>query len=188
MNIETVESVIRGNIEALDQGIELIESLSDSQYVHVATPFVSSSIGQHFRHLVDLFFSVVKGSECARVDYDNRRRGAEIETSRAVALSELNEIRDWMLDLAVKPNLVELGSKPIELVSEVTLTDTASVTMPTTLARELIFTSSHAVHHFAIVNIVAKMQGVKTSKALGIAPATASFIRDEQKQEEDATV
>ena len=178
MNKNIAEAVILGNIEALDQGIDLVKNLTDEQYQHVASPFVTSNIGQHFRHLVDLFFSLVNGSESGEIDYDFRRRGADIESSRFVAVSEMNSIKGWLTTL--KENSVHLDEldKPVSLKSEVTLSQTSSVTFDSTMLRELVFTSSHAVHHYAIINIIAKMQGVETNNALGIAPSTASFLRD----------
>lgn len=178
MNNMVVEAVIGGNIEALDQGLDVLNSLSDEQYTHVASPYVTSHIGQHFRHLVDLFFSVVNGARDGRIDYDTRRRGALIETSRAVAMEEINAIKAWMEGLLAESGADEIFTAPIDLTSEVTLENTNSVTFNSTLLRELVFTSSHAVHHFAIINIIAKMQGVATNEALGVAPASATFLRE----------
>ena len=183
MNCEVVKSVIRGNIEALDQGIQLVNMLTDDQYVHVASPYVTSNIGQHFRHLVDLFFAVVNGVKLGEINYDTRRRGSQIETSRAVALDELEVIKAWMEGLISESNSHFLFSEPVNLTSEVTLIDTCSVTLVSTLTRELVFTSSHAVHHFAIINIIAKLQGVKTDISLGVAPATATFLRETREKE-----
>ena len=177
MNDTVVESVIQGNLEALDQGLKLVESLTDEQYTYVAKPFVTSNIGQHFRHLVDLFLAVVNGAEKHEINYDDRRRGALIESSRAAAVDELKHIKSWMLDLAKEPYKVAQAEETLRLKTEVTLNDTASVTFKSTLLRELVFTSSHAVHHFALINIIAKMQGVQTDQAFGVAPATASFLR-----------
>ncbi len=178
MNNKIAEAVITGNIEALDQGIELVENLTDEQYQYVASPYVSSNIGQHFRHLVDMFFSIVNGSESGEIDYDFRRRGASIESSRLVAISEMKNIKNWLLNIQKNTQIVEGLNQPISLKSEVTLNQTSSVTFESSLLRELVFTSSHAVHHYAIINIIAKMQGVKTDTSLGIAPSTASFLRD----------
>ena len=58
MKEAATKSVILGNVEAVQQGMRLIQSLTDEQYQYVAAPYVSSSIGQHFRHLIDLFCAV----------------------------------------------------------------------------------------------------------------------------------
>ena len=176
--VERAQSVIRGNLEALDQAMAILDCLTDDQYTHIATPFASSSIGQHFRHLADMFWAVVQYSQEALIDYDLRRRGADIEVSKASALAELKEIYRWMLKLVEAQ--IDL-SVSLQLKTEVMLTSTETVQLPSSLERELIFASSHAVHHFALINMIAKLQGVCLPNGTGIAPATASFIRKEKQ-------
>ena len=60
-----------------------------------------------------------------------------------------------------------------------TLEETESTVIPTTEIRELVFVGSHAVHHYALISIIAQLQGIETEENLGIAPATASFLREE---------
>ena len=64
------------------------------------------------------------------------------------------------------------------MVSEVSLSETESVCISSSFIRELIFTSSHTVHHYALISVLAKLQGAKIQSGVGVAPATASFIRD----------
>ena len=95
--------VIRGNIEAIHQGIDLISALSDEQYVHIASPYVSSSIGAHFRHVVDMYSALMTSDSEQQVsdivDYDVRRRGALIEKRRDIAIEELRSLEDWITQL-----------------------------------------------------------------------------------------
>lgn len=179
MNVTEVGLVIKGNAEAINQGVNLISLISDEQYTHIASPYVSSSIGEHFRHIVDLYLAVMNGIEKGVIDYDVRRRGAPIETSRAHAIKELEGIGQWMGKMwdYVQGALVD-ADKPVMVLSEVSLRDTERVRVESTYARELIFTSSHAVHHFSVIGIIAKLQNIDVEAGLGVAPATASYIRD----------
>jgi len=178
MKSNEARSVIVGNIEAIDQGIELVGKLTDSQYCHVAAPYVQSSIGQHFRHVVDMFFAIVASSSEGIIDYDRRRRGAAIETERQAALNELAQAREAMQGLLSEIELL-LEQPPVAIKSEVTIEQTHSVVINSTTLRELIFTSSHAVHHYALISVIAKLQGISLDKNVGIAPATATFLRNE---------
>ena len=183
--------VIRGNIEAIHQGIDLISALSDEQYVHIASPYVSSSIGAHFRHVVDMYSALMTSDSEQQVsdivDYDVRRRGALIEKRRDIAIEELRSLEDWITQLTnnaseasnVGDAIVKQKQQSISLKSEVTLSDSCSVIVETSLIRELIFVGSHAVHHYALINVIAKLQGVTLSGSLGIAPATATFLREQ---------
>lgn len=187
--------VIRGNIEAIHQGIDLISSLSDEQYVHIASPYVSSSIGAHFRHVVDMYNALmvndVNKQTVGIVDYDVRRRGALIEERRDVALEELQSLERWIMQLV--DNMpescdVDVPSKQkcqsILVKNEVTLSDSHSVIVESSLVRELIFVGSHAVHHYALIQVIAKLQGVVLSGSLGVAPATATFLREQSAKAE----
>jgi hypothetical protein len=51
------------------------------------------------------------------------------------------------------------------------------VVVPTTLGRELLFLSSHTVHHFALVAQYCRAAGVEPEQDFGKAPATRAFER-----------
>lgn len=190
--------VIRGNIEAIHQGIDLISALSDEQYVHIASPYVSSSIGAHFRHVVDMYNALMvkvakesNGQTAGIVDYDIRRRGALIEERRDIAIEELQSLERWITQLVDNaPESCDLDTsvspkwQPILVKNEVTLSDSHSVIVESSLIRELIFVGSHAVHHYALIQVIAKLQGVVLSGSLGIAPATATFLREQDANAE----
>lgn len=182
--------VIRGNIEAIHQGLDLISALSDEQYVHIASPYVSSSIGMHFRHVVDMYSALMANDSRQQVtdiiDYDSRRRGALIEERRDIAIKELRSLEHWIMHLADAESALcdadvieKQKQQSISVKSEVTLSDSHSVIVESSLIRELIFVSSHAVHHYALIGVIAKLQGVALSGSLGIAPATATFLREQ---------
>lgn len=178
MNLNALRSIVSGNIQAIDQGMSLISSLSDHQYRQVTSPHVMSSIGQHFRHVVDMFLAVTNSGDTGIVDYDRRRRGADIEVDRSAAVRELGVIKHWMQDclrrLEEDPRVLQCA---VRIKTEVTLEETNSVEMPSTLLRELAFTSSHAVHHYSLISVIAKLQGVSVHDNFGVAPATATFLR-----------
>ena len=205
------EHVISGNIEALEQGIELLNGMTDEQYQHVAEPYVASSIGAHFRHILDMFRALTdkiadgqfgkstadesqmleenvrslssfvsseeSGVDC--IDYDYRRRGHCVESQRSVALDELRDILKVMHSLRANhsKDLIK-ADQPLEIKTEVTLNSTHSIFLTSTVLRELIFVSSHAVHHYAVITIIAKLQGIRLVDHMGMAPATVSYLRD----------
>lgn len=182
---QNIKSIVAGNIQAIDQALSFLHQLNDAQYTSVQAPYVTSSIGQHMRHIVDVFFAITCRVDPVTIDYDVRRRGAEIETSRIVAIEELHQVRDWMASFEILPDAIN-QNHPINIRTEVALEDTQSVELPTTIARELVFTSSHAVHHFALISIIAKLQGIELDESFGLAPATATFIRNEAQEEEQS--
>jgi uncharacterized damage-inducible protein DinB len=163
-----------GNLESLDQMITFIDSLSDSEYQHSPKPWFDSSIGQHLRHIIDLFHALMHGTS-EEVNYDIRRRGAPVETDKEIGLNELNEIRDWVSRIS------EDDINQDTLVhTETALYTQQTDTFKSSFGRELCFASSHLVHHLAIMAAVAKMAGKNVDSKLGLAPATATFVREQE--------
>lgn len=175
--------IAEGNFEALDQGIELLNSLSDKQYQCVVSDYVSSSIGQHFRHILDMYHAVLQAMKLLPtaqpakqplLDYDQRRRGARVETDRSAAITELQLIRRQL-----ERHCQSAFDATIQIKTEVSLDHSQCITLQSTLARELIFTSAHAIHHYALIKVIAKLQGVELDPSLGMAPASASYARQQ---------
>jgi len=167
-----LKSIIDGNIESLEQGQNLIDSISTEAYQQGASPIANSSIGEHFRHILDMYFALMSGFGKGVVDFNTRRRGAEIEKNPKAAIDQIRQIKQWLLQLDVDCD------QELLLNTEVALHNTRSVEIESYLARELVFASSHAVHHYAVVSIIAKLQGLEVDNALGIAAATATNLRD----------
>lgn len=163
-----------GNLESLDQMIMFIDSLSESEYQYIPTPLFDSSIGQHLRHIVDLFLALMNGAN-EEINYDIRRRGAPIETDSNIGLKELNEIRDWISKITED----DINQNTL-IHTETALHTQQTDTFKSSFGRELCFASSHLVHHLAIMAAIAKMAGKNVDSTLGLAPATATFVREQE--------
>lgn len=73
----------------------------------------------------------------------------------------------------------DVARRVVRVKSEISLQKSASVTLESSLMRELVFVGSHTVHHYALIKVIANDQGLQVSSNFGIAPATASFLRNE---------
>lgn len=171
--VEQCRKVIKGNVEGLDQGIALLTAMTNEQYCMRAQPYITSSIGEHLRHILDLYYAL--NENIAVIDYDVRRRGSLVESCRMTGLSELQQIKTWLLSL--QP---EVMNKAVLMSTEVSVIDTQVVQVETTLIRELIFVSTHAIHHYALMDASAKLCEVETPENMGLAPATLTALRNDQ--------
>jgi len=169
---EQFRIVIQGNIEGLDQGIALLESMTNEQYCMGAKPYVASSIGEHLRHILDLYYSVQGAIDSNVVDYDVRRRGALIESCRKTGLDELFTIKAWLISLHYSD-----ANKSVMVSTEVSVISTMIAEVKSTLLRELVFVSAHAIHHYALMTVSAKLCDFQAPKDMGVAPATLTSIR-----------
>jgi hypothetical protein len=163
-------SAIEGCLEVLTQASRCLDMLDDDDYKASVKPYVTSSIGEHFRHWLDVFQAIYQAGMV--IDYNKRRRGHAVETSRLIAQAEIAELTDWLMNLSEK----EL-KKTVNLVTEVALSHTQACFMSSTLEREITFAALHANHHFAMVKVTANLMNKPIEADFGIAPATASFLR-----------
>ena len=166
--------MITSQIETLEQAKYFINQLSDSEYTAVLSPHFTGSAGAHIRHIVDHFLAL-KNNEHGVVNYNARHRFCAIESSKEVAIKAINEIQHWLENLSST-----LLYQRVTVLSEVSVTQTLNYETQSTYARELMFVSSHAVHHYAMLKLIASMQGVNIASNFGLAPATLSFAREQQ--------
>jgi hypothetical protein len=61
--------------------------------------------------------------------------------------------------------------------------DLPQITVPSSLGREVLYSIEHAIHHFALIKIIATEMGFELSDGFGVAPATMAHA---QKQAETA--
>ena len=172
------QEIIQANIEALTQGKELLSNIADSHYVYICEPYTKSTIGEHIRHVVDMYEALMVVDQAHLVDYDKRSRGSSVERSRPDACSAIDKILQWM-DVVGDGNETQFFAANLLVKSEVRLDVSSSVTLGSSLARELVFVSSHTVHHYAVISMIAKLQNLDVSQYFGVAPATVSFLRNE---------
>jgi hypothetical protein len=123
-------------------------------------------VGGHVRHCLDHVGAVVQATRTGIVEYDRRRRGTEVETCRAAAVRQIEDItkRLGTLDASMldEPVLVETQ---IEAGSAMILTRS-------TVCREVAFVISHTIHHNAIVAQLLAGRDVPLDTRFGLAPAT----------------
>jgi hypothetical protein len=166
----SVSTIILGCEEVLNQGLNFLESISQSDYVAVCTPHMESSIGEHFRHWLDLFHLLASAED--KVDYNIRRRGHAVERDIEVAKKEIAMLNKWLCDIGDACLGAVIQVELETLVSKKAIDEASS-----TLGRELSFVALHATHHFAMIKLAASMQGIRAVSNFGVAPSTASFRR-----------
>lgn len=171
-----MNEIVKGCIEVVNQGKCFLNSITGDSYVKVVKPFFISSSGEHMRHILDHFTALKNGLDNGLIDYDQRQRGSHIETKKSLALLRLNEIEQWIISL--DENSLD---QPLIVKSEVALSETLVTKTTSTLARELMFATSHAVHHYATIAVAIQMLNLTLDKNFGIAPATASYFRTTDK-------
>jgi len=165
--------MISSQLEILEQACLYLKGITQEDYVEIITPNFISSAGSHVRHIIDHYQSVISGLENGIIDYDLRLRGSKVEENPTLALKKFEEISAWMKGLTSN----ELNQS-VSLSTEVSTSTKEVQIVSSSLARELIFVGSHAVHHYAMIAQISFAQTTQANTSFGIAPATATFLRE----------
>lgn len=142
----------------------VISQLTPAQYHRPLPEFDGSSLGQHFRHILEFFQCLEDGCQSGTVDYAARNRNPVYETNPEIA-SAAFEAFDYALpkfDLA----------QPIQVRAE--FGADARPCYESTIGRELLFVYDHAIHHLAIIKIglICHYPDISVDKDLGVSPST----------------
>ncbi|MFT7515937.1 MAG: hypothetical protein ACI9QL_005173 [Candidatus Omnitrophota bacterium] len=167
--------IIDDNIRFLEQGIQLLKGVADEDYVRVAPPLYSNGVGGHFRHCLDHYVNLLNGIDSSVVDYDARARELEIETNRTYAIRCIGDLIDRLKALPEDAPERALSCK-MDCGSEDTLRMSGS-----SVRRELQFLISHTVHHYALIAMMLRHQGIEPHPDFGVAPSTLRY-RESQLQ------
>lgn len=165
--------MLKSHIKVLQQAFDLLNNITPEDFQRVMQPHMSGSIGQHLRHVVDHYLALENGYEFGLIDYDQRNREANIEVSINAARETIQAVQEWLAKLTD----ADLR-KPVQVRSEISLSERIIEDCPSTLAREIMFVSSHAVHHFSLIAIIRSLQGQPVPEFFGYAPTTISYLTD----------
>jgi hypothetical protein len=122
---------------------DLLEVLTDEQYVRQIKLLSNATLGQHTRHIIEFFIELNAGYAIGRVNYDKRKRDYSIETSRACAMDSLTMV----ISRLHKEN------KALILTVDYSNDKEEMGAVETNYNRELVYNLEHTVHHMALLRI-----------------------------------
>ncbi|MEP7317912.1 MAG: hypothetical protein ABI921_04210 [Panacibacter sp.] len=147
----------------------ILQLLSAAQYTQKGKLLSNATIGQHVRHIIELFICLNKGYETGIVNYDSRERNQQIETSKQIATSLLKEIYE------------QLDKPDKSLMLEACYDDNAekTITIATNYYREIAYNLEHAVHHMALIRVgVTEVSNIKLPEGFGVASSTIKYRKE----------
>lgn len=168
-----ITTVIASNVAALHTGRGIISELGDEHYNFVCSPYTSSSIGSHFRHIIDHYECLFVGLEHGYIDYDQRARNPLVEQHTQHALQQLDATVDAVQALDSAVNLEPNLKLSVNLCT--TIEGARETAFESTLHRELVFLHGHTTHHFSLVAMLMRLIDLPVDDTLGIAPSTLAY-------------
>lgn len=154
---------------------DLLQRVNEETYSRPLSLFNGSSIGQHFRHIIDFYGCMANNAQDGRLDYAHRQRDTRVETEPAYAAEMLERFFNKLKDLD--------ETTSVEVVADFSsdFNETRPV-VTSCIGREMMYAYDHAVHHLAIIKMGLKSvaPGFEMDKNLGVAPSTVKHWSGQQ--------
>lgn len=145
------------------QLVEALNLLDDSIYTMPHKVLFNSTIGQHVRHVIELYIELEKGKNSGTVNYDKRERDYQIESNKEYAILLLQGIAD------------NLSSKDERLMLQVgyDASKTEMIGIQTNYFREIAYNIEHTIHHMALIRIgFSIIANIELPSEFGVASST----------------
>ena len=147
----------------LSENIELLRQLTNDKKKKKNPELSNATIGEHMRHIIELFGCLLENYDYGLINYDDRKRDLLLQTDKNEAIAIIEK---YLLELD-KPNkplsLTHNCFSPIELLQ-------------TNYFRELIYNLEHSIHHQALIKVALhSLPHIKIPNSFGVAPSTLEY-------------
>jgi hypothetical protein len=160
--------------DVLQQGGIFLDRIGDETYSRRLEGEFAASLGAHYRHVLDHFLCLAEGIRTGQVNYDERRRNPQLESSVKCARLVTEALIDEFGSLSH-----ELLQRECTVRYSVVYGESKGEAVSSNLAREVMFCVGHAIHHYAILRLLCAAAGVKLPYEFGIAPSTLKHLETE---------
>ena len=145
-----------------------LEQLEPVQYAQPCKHLFNATIGQHVRHVIELFQCLEIGYGSGIVNYEKRKRDIRIETDKDFAIELLKEIRENVhrenIPLLLETSYDEHSDQLIQIESN--------------YYREIAYNLEHAIHHMALIRVgINEVSDIELPSEYGVASSTIKHQR-----------
>lgn len=145
---------------------DALEKLSDEQYTRPSRILFKATIGQHVRHIIELFQCLENGYTEGVVNYEKRKRDYRIETDKEFAGHLLRSLFRQIS----RPN------KAITLEAEDYNESLETVRIPSNYYREIAYNLEHTIHHMALIRVgINEVADITLPDEFGVAYSTIKY-------------
>jgi hypothetical protein len=149
--------------ETLVQLSNVIQELTFDEYLEKIPLLSNATIGEHTRHIIELFQQLVAGYCLGVINYDDRQRDLRLQTDIDFALESIATIISYL-------------SKSDKDLTIISIYNNQSKSIRTNYFRELLFNIEHCIHHQAIIKIgLIYLNKGNVSANFGIAKSTIAY-------------
>ena len=151
---------IRKTLEELSH---LVSKLSNDDYCCPCYDLSNATIGEHTRHIIEMFECLENQYENGVINYDNRKRDYLIQTNTVFAKECIDSIS----------NQIEKPNKNLKLQQ---IVDGEELLIESNYHRELLYNLEHCIHHQALIKVaIIQSATVDVDENFGVARSTIEY-------------
>ncbi|MFM6926076.1 MAG: hypothetical protein ACKOU7_11285 [Ferruginibacter sp.] len=157
-------SIFNKSAEALNSLVHVLKQLPDAaSYTNPCEALSNATIGQHSRHIIELYQCLLAGYPSGKINYDDRKRNPLYENDTAAAIAVIGDILQ---------NL-EQPDKQVQIFCG-TMENTASI--ESNYYREVLYNLEHCIHHQALIKVaLLSISNLTIDHGFGVAPSTLQY-------------
>ena len=149
--------------KTLNELLDLLSQISDSDYSCPCRDLSNATIGEHTRHIIEMFQCLENQYKNGIVNYDIRKRDYLIQTNTDFA-------RECILQIL---NQIEKPNKSIQLQQ---IVDGSTLLIDSNYNRELLYNLEHCIHHQALIKVaIIQSATIKIDENFGVARSTIEY-------------
>lgn len=150
----------------LGELIELLDQLCDEEYRKPCSELSGASIGDHTRHIVEMFQCLENQFESGIVDYDQRKRNILMQANIDFARQEIIFIQN------------NLDKENVSLILKHKI-DGYEIQTESNYYRELLYNFEHCIHHQALIKVaLLQLSNIKIDDNFGVARSTIEYRKE----------
>lgn len=147
----------------LNELSDLLSQLSKDDYTCPCHGLSNATIGEHTRHIIEMFQCLENQYEGGIVNYDNRKRDYQIQTDTAFAQETIVAIINQL-------------DKPNKVVQLQQIVDGEELLIESNYNRELLYNLEHCIHHQALIKVaVLQNDTITIDPNFGVARSTIEY-------------
>ncbi len=142
---------------------DLLTQLATEDYIYQCPGLSNATIGEHTRHIIEMFQCLENQYERGIVNYDDRKRDYQIQTNIDFAKQTIVSVI----------NQLDRPNKSLKLQQ---ILDGEELLIDTNYNRELLYNLEHCIHHQALIKVaVLQNEAITIDKDFGVARSTIEY-------------
>ena len=142
---------------------DVLHQLNNETFTKPIPSLSNATIGEHTRHIIELYQAVLTAHDTGTLNYDARPRNKTIQENKIIAITTIDEI----------VNTIEKEDKKLIMEHSVSNLITR---IETNYFREILYNLEHCIHHQALIKVgLLSFKDVLITETFGVAPSTLEF-------------